>query len=185
MTLPTPSLTDRVLVRPTPAERRATLPGDELVAADVVMDRAFTLSAPPVRVWPWLVQLGKERAGWYLPRAVERLVPRGRRALRRIEPAHQELAVGDVIPDWGGAHATFTVAELVPESHLLFTSTRGRMHLTWCIRLTAARAGGTRVHLRLRLGPVRHRQLAHTLGGLVDLATIAGLAAGLEERVAA
>jgi hypothetical protein len=183
MALPAPSLADRLLVRPTPAERRATLPGDEVVAADVVMDRAFTLSAPPARVWPWLVQLGKKRAGWYLPRAVERLVPKTRRALRRIEPAYQALAEGDVIPDWGGADATFTVAELVPESHVLFTSTRGRTHLTWCLRLTATGAEGTRVHLRLRLGPVRRRRLAHTLGGLVDLATIAGLAAGLEERV--
>ena len=185
MTLPAPSLADRLLVRPPPTERRAVLPGDELVRADVVMDRAFTLSASPVRVWPWLVQLGKDRGGWYLPRAVERLVPKARRALRRIEPAYQGLAGGDVIPDWGGADATFTVAEIEPDSHLLFTSTRGRMHLTWCIRLTATSTDRTRVHLRLRLGPVRRRRLAHTLGGLVDLATIAGLAAGLEERIAA
>ncbi len=183
MPLPAPSLTDRLLVRPTPAERRAILPGDELVSADVVMDRAFTLSAPPVRVWPWLVQLGKERAGWYLPRSVERVVPTSRRALRHLEPALQRLGAGDVIPDWGGADATFTVAAIEPDSHLLFTSTRGRMHLTWCIRLTPTPSGRTRVHLRLRLGPVRHRRLAHSLGGLVDLATIAGLAAGLEERV--
>jgi hypothetical protein len=183
MPFPVPSLVERLLVRPTPAERRATLPGDSLVAADVVMDRAFTLSAPPVRVWPWFVQLGKARAGWYLPRSVERVLRTSRRALRHVDPALQQLSLGDVIPDWGGADATFTVAELVPESHLLFTSTRGRMHLTWCIRLTPAGADGTRVHLRLRLGPVRRRRLAHTLGGLVDLATIAGLAAGLEERV--
>lgn len=181
----TPIVIQSLLVRPTPAEREAALPGDGLVAADVVMDRAFTLSAPPVRVWPWLVQLGKERAGWYLPRSVEHLVPRSRRALRRIAPEHQGLAVGDVIPDWGGANATFTVVELEPASHVLFSSTRGRMHLTWCIRLIAAGPDSTRVHLRLRLGPVRHRRIADNLGGLVDLATIAGLAAGLEERVSA
>ena len=52
------------------------LPGDDLVAhADVVMDRAFDLPASPEDVWPWFVQLGKKRAGWYLPRSVERLVP--------------------------------------------------------------------------------------------------------------
>ncbi|MFM6850422.1 MAG: hypothetical protein ACKOVB_15125 [Terrabacter sp.] len=188
MPAPTKSVAHRLLVRPTPVERRAALPGDGLVAADVVMDRAFTLAAPRVHVWPWLVQLGKDRAGWYLPRSVERVVPRSRRALRHIDPALQRLGIGDVIPDWGGADATFTVAEIEPESHLLFTSTRGRMHLTWCIRVTAVTAsgtGGTRVHLRLRLGPVRHRWLAHNLGGLVDLATIAGLAAGLQERVSA
>jgi len=67
-------------VAATAAERRATRPGDRLIEpADVVMDRAFTVDAPAEAVWPWLVQLGKNRAGWYLPRGVERFVPRGRR----------------------------------------------------------------------------------------------------------
>ena len=26
---------------------------------------AIDLAAPPDRVWPWLVQMGAERAGWY------------------------------------------------------------------------------------------------------------------------
>jgi hypothetical protein len=173
----------RLLVRPTRAEEQAELPGDDLVDADVVMDRACTLTAPPDRVWPWLVQLGKDRAGWYLPRAVERAVPRSRRALRRLDPALQELGVGDVIPDWGGADATFTVVAIEPASHLLFGSTRGRMQLTWCLRIQPVGADRTRLHLRLRLGPVRHRRLAAVAGGFVDLVTVAGLAAGLEERL--
>ena len=70
------------------AEQRAARPGDGLVQpADVVMDRAFTVGAPPETVWPWLVQLGKGRAGWYLPRAVERFLPRSRRAARALNPA--------------------------------------------------------------------------------------------------
>src|SRR6476659_5401480 len=88
-------------VAPTPAERMARLPGDELVHADVQLDRAFTLPAPPAEVWPWLVQLGKGRAGWYLPRSAERFVPPSRRAVRRVVPELQHLAVGETIPDWG------------------------------------------------------------------------------------
>lgn len=69
-------------VEATEAERKTRRPGDALVdPADVVMDRAFTLEAPRAAVWPWLVQLGKGRAGWYLPpghRAVPaRLTARG------------------------------------------------------------------------------------------------------------
>jgi hypothetical protein len=169
--------------RPTAAERAATLPGDELVdPADVVMDRAFSLPAPPDEVWPWLVQLGKQRAGWYFPRWVELLVPRSRRGLRRLDPAYLSLTVGDVIPDWGGKNETFTVAELEPGSHLLHTSTRGRTELTWCLQLTPE-GTGTRLHLRLRLAPVNHKKLAEYGGGLFDLLTVAGLAAGLRERV--
>jgi hypothetical protein len=52
-----------------PDEITRVLPGDELVPdAQVVMDRAFELPAPPYEVWPWFAQLGKNRAGWYLPR---------------------------------------------------------------------------------------------------------------------
>jgi hypothetical protein len=170
-------------VRPTGAERAAARPGDDLVApADVVMDRAFSLAAPPAEVWPWLVQLGKRRAGWYLPRAVERFVPAPRRGLRRIDPGWQRLAVGDVIPDYGGRDETFTVAVVDPPHALVHRSLRGHTHVSWSITLTA-QAGGTRVHLRLRLGPVRHRRVAELGGGLVDLLTVAGLAAGLRERV--
>jgi hypothetical protein len=174
-----------ILTRATPAERAAPMPGDEVVApADVVMDRAFTLAAAPDTVWPWIVQLGKRRAGWYFPGLVERLVPPRRRGLRRIDPAHQGLAVGDVVPDWGGREATFTVVELEQGAHLLYGSTRGRTHLTWCLQLSPA-GDRTRLHLRLRLAPVRHRVVAERLGGLFDLLTVMGLAAGLRERVRA
>jgi hypothetical protein len=171
------------MCRPTPDERAATLPGDDLVdPADVVMDRAFSLPAPPDEVWPWLVQLGKKRAGWYFPRSVERFIPASRRGLRRLDPAYLGLAVGDVIPDWGGKDATFTVAELEPGHHLVHTSTRGRTHVSWCLRLSPE-GPGTRMHLRLRLAPVEHRIMAEYGGGLVDRLTVAGLAAGLRERV--
>jgi len=175
---------EKLLVRPTPAERAATLPGDDLVdPADVVMDRAFTLGGTPDEVWPWLVQLGKRRAGWYLPRWFERLMPTSRRAVRRLEPAHLGLTVGDEIPDWGGRDETFTVAEVEPGRHLVHASVRGRTRLTWCLHLSELAGRRTRMHLRLRLAPVKHRWLAEYGGGLVDLLTISGLAAGLRERV--
>ncbi len=147
------------------------------------MDRAFTVASPPDRVWPWFVQLGKGRAGWYLPRPVERLVPQRRRAIRRLDPSLQGLAVGDVIADWGGRDATFTVALLDPPHALVHTSRRGRTELSWAIVLHGL-PEGTRVQLRLRLAPVKRPWLAGSVGDLVDAATVAGLAAGLRERVA-
>jgi len=177
-------------VQARPDEVAAARAGDGLVAAaDVVMDRAFTVGAPPEVVWPWLLQLGKSRAGWYLPRTVERLIPRSRRAARAVNPAWQQLRVGDVIPDYGGREATFQVAELDAPDTLVYRSRRGRIDLTWAITLTGVPGPGarpaTRVHLRLRLGDVRRTWLAESGGGLLDLLTIAGLAAGLRERLAA
>src|SRR5436309_3797687 len=53
-------------VRATPNERRQPLPGDALIpdAAATVM-HAITISTTPERIWPWLVQMGAGRAGWY------------------------------------------------------------------------------------------------------------------------
>lgn len=172
-------------VRPTPSELAAALPGDGLVTgADAVMDRAFTVPAPPREVWPWLVQLGKRRAGWYLPRRVDRLLPPSRRAIRHLDPQWQGMSVGQVIPDYGGRHETFTVHEMVRESVLVYSSRRGAMDVSWAMRLTPVGDQQTRVHLRLRLGPVKRLWLVRTAGELVDLLTIAGMATGLRERAA-
>jgi hypothetical protein len=174
-------------VEASPEDVARTLPGDDLVRRpDVVMDRAFDLPASPDEVWPWFVQLGKKRAGWYLPHSVERFVPPSRRALRRIEPALQQLRVGSVIPDWGGRHETFEVAIIEPPHALVHTTQRGRTLGSWAIVLTAYDEGAaTHVQLRLRLAPVKRIRLAMTAGELLDASTIAGLAAGLRERLAA
>jgi hypothetical protein len=169
-------------VAPRPGEVTAAAPGDDLVPhPDVVMDRGFTLAAPPDQVWPWFAQLGKNRAGWYLPTWLEALLPRRRRALRRIDPALQHLRPGDVIDDWGGRDATFEIVTHDPPRALVHRSTRGRLEIGWTIHLTPD-GDGTRVHLRLRLAGVHRRRLAEYGGGLLDLLTVAGLAAGLRER---
>jgi hypothetical protein len=170
-------------VTATAEEVRAPRAGDDVVPdADVVMDRGFAVPGTPQQVWPWLVQLGKGRGGWYLPRSVERFVPRSRRAARSVQPQWQGLRVGDVIPDYGGPKEYFEAVEVESARHLVYRSERGRMRVSWSITLTAY-DGGTRVHLRLRLGPVRRVWLAETGGDLIDALTIAGMAAGLRERL--
>jgi hypothetical protein len=174
-------------VAATAEERAAPRAGDDLVPdADVVMDRGFDAPGTPEQVWPWLVQLGKGRGGWYFPRTVERFIPRSRRAARSVQAEWQDLAVGDVIPDYGGPEEFFEAAEVEPPGpsggHLVYRSERGRMQVSWAITLTPAPVG-TRVHLRLRLGPVRRVWLARSGGELIDALTIAGMAAGLRERL--
>jgi hypothetical protein len=170
-------------VAATAAEQREPRPGDELVSpADVVMDRGFTLPGRPLTVWPWIAQLGKHRAGWYLPRRLERFMPPSRRATREIDSRWQQLAPGDVIRDYGGRDETFTVVTIDPPIALVYRSRRGRTDVTWSILL---RPDGeqTRVLLRLRLSPVRRVWLATTAGELIDLLTITAMAAGLRERL--
>jgi hypothetical protein len=171
-------------VDPRPGEISGAMPGDELVdAPDAVMDRAFTLHATPAQAWPWFNQLGKNRAGWYMPAWLERVIPPPRRALRHLEPALQELQPGDVIDDWGGRHATFEIVTHDAPHVLVHRSTRKRLRISWAITLTPEGDGDTRVHLRFRIGGVKHRRLVTYGGGLIDLLTVAALAAGLRERV--
>ena len=172
-------------VTPTDSERREARVGDEIVASpDVVMDRAFTLDASPAAVWSWLEQLGKQRAGWYFPSWVERFIPPPRRGARVIDARFLGLIEGSVIPDYGGRDETFEVALIDRPHHLVYRSQRRHMRLTWSIELRPVNAGHkTRVLLRLRLGQVKHVGLAKSVGELIDLLTVAGLAAGLSERL--
>jgi hypothetical protein len=178
-------------VAATAAEAVSAAPGDDLVPdPDVVMDRGFDVPGTPTEVWPWLLQLGKGRAGWYLPRTVERLVPPRRRAARSVVPHWQGLEVGERIPDYGGPKEYFEAVEVEPpgasRGYIVYRSERGRTQLSWAITLTAVGSGvasRTRVHLRLRLAPVHRVWLAESLGELVDALTIAGMAAGLRERL--
>jgi len=177
-------------IRARPDEVAAQRLGDDIVTeADVVMDRAFTVAAPPERAWPWLLQLGKYRAGWYLPRSLERFIPRSRRPARTVVAIWRHLEVGDVLPDYGGKNESFQVAILQPPSALVYRSQRGQMQVSWSITLSVlpgARVDArplTRIHLRLRLGSVRRKWLVKTAGELLDILTIAVMAAGLRERL--
>ena len=58
------------------------------------------IAAPPERVWPWRVQMGAGRAGWY---SYDRIDNGGRPSADRIVPELQRLAVGDVMPAVPGA----------------------------------------------------------------------------------
>lgn len=171
------------------------LPGDDVLPdAGLVMDRALDLERCPEDVWPWVEQLGKGRAGWYMPRAVERFVPRTRRAARTIQPRLLGLSVGDRIPDWGRGEPDFEVLQIEPPHHLVYWSERERkprrgvarppMRLTWSLVLSDLAPAGTRLHLRLRI------DLGHPPGpvprygaDLVDRVTVALLGRGLNERL--
>ena len=80
------------------AERMMTLPGDELVPeAHYRMDHAVTVEAPADSVWPWLVQIGQDRAGFYSYDNLERLVGDDIRNADRIHPEWQQRGVGDFV----------------------------------------------------------------------------------------
>ena len=56
-------------------EVQRSLPGDDLVPnPKFVWNQAITIHAPAAEIWPWLVQIGNQRAGWYSWDAIHRLL---------------------------------------------------------------------------------------------------------------
>jgi hypothetical protein len=82
----------------TDRELTSVWPGDELSAdADSVSTRAVTIDAPAAAVWPWIAQIGQDRAGWYSYRLLENLVGCRMPRVHRATPAFQDRAVGDSV----------------------------------------------------------------------------------------
>lgn len=83
-------------------EVSAALPGDELVQARWETTRGIDIAASADDVWPWLVQMGYGRGGWYSFDWLERLGGFGDFAdggsAGRVIPELQALAVGDTVP---------------------------------------------------------------------------------------
>jgi proline iminopeptidase len=98
-------------------ERTATYPGDDLIPGGRRYGAmATTIAAPPDRVWPWLVQMGCDRAGFY---SFDRLDNGGRPSADRIHPGWQNLREGDRVASDPGASRWFDVALLLPERALV------------------------------------------------------------------
>jgi hypothetical protein len=102
--------------RATPEERRERLPGDDLVPeVRGGATHAITIRVPAADIWPWLVQMGCDRAGFY---SYDRLDNAGRPSADRILPEFQETKVGDVLPSRPGSSHGFEVLRM--ESPRLF-----------------------------------------------------------------
>ncbi len=71
-----------------------SMPGDDLILGAGQATRAIAIAAQPVEVWPWLIQLGYGRAGWY---SYDWIDNDFRPSADRIVPEYQDLKIGDKI----------------------------------------------------------------------------------------
>ena len=116
-----------VFVRPktkrwgaTDEEVARTLPGDGAVPGrGYRATRAITIDARPEDVWPWIVQMGSGRAGWY---ALDRIDNGGVPSAERIVPELQGLRVGDLVPMVVGKEVGPRVLEMETNRRMLWTT---------------------------------------------------------------
>jgi hypothetical protein len=165
-------------------EEEVRLPGDELVVnPTVVTTRAITIGAPPDVVWPWLVQMGQGRAGFYSYDWLENLVGLDIHNADRIEADWQRLGVGDQLraaPPRAGPDAGFTVVAIDPGRSLVTAigdpavvgpqAAQGRLPDggTWTFVLEPVGSDQTRLIVRLRASFPLPPVAAWTVGRLLE-----------------
>ena len=166
----------------TDEELRVPLPGDDVVPNPMVQTtHAITIGVPPEGVWPWLVQMGYHRAGWYTPPAwIDRLVWRvDNPSVNRIVPELQHLETGDIIPDGPPGTAYFRAISVASPHHIVLHSMRhpytGRwpdlatadpgpyLDFSWTLVLEPVAEGATRLLLRTRANVYGPRWLRSVL----------------------
>jgi proline iminopeptidase len=117
----------------TDAEAFGTLPGDEVIPHPMAeWTRGVTVHAAPERIWPWLVQMGYGRAGWYTPAWVDRIIEpslfqlktSSPRSPERLLPEFQALAVGDLIADGPDYRSYWRVLAVEPQQAIVYRSVR-------------------------------------------------------------
>jgi hypothetical protein len=143
------------------AERRWRLSGDDIVPeARAQFTHAVTIAAPPRDVWPWLVQMGCQRGGWY---SWDRLDNAGKPSAERIVPELQHIEVGDVLPYRPTGNEGFEVLRVEPEKALILGSTAKDFHGTWAFVLEPVGETATRLVTRYRAAYEPSLKMALTL----------------------
>jgi proline iminopeptidase len=102
-------------------EANCTLPGDDFVPrpkSELTM--AITVRAPTQAIWPWLVQIGCQRGGWY---SYDLLDNGGVPSAERILPEYQDLKLGDIVKAMPKGDFGFPVAMILPEKALVLAGT--------------------------------------------------------------
>jgi uncharacterized protein YndB with AHSA1/START domain len=167
-----------------PNEIAEALPGDDLLPdAQFQATRAITIDAPPEAVWPWLVQVGCLRAGWYSNDLLDNL---GHPSARSIVPHLQHLDVGQWVPMAPSStptdHTAFKVHSFEVNRWLLWS----KPDSTWAWKLTPTDSGGTRLVSRVHAA----RDWKHPLTAIVavvlmefgDFAMFRRMLRGIKER---
>jgi hypothetical protein len=133
-------------------EVRRAMPGDELVARPTFnATRAVTVEAPPSLIWPWIVQIGFGKAGWYSYDLLDNL---GRPSAEHIIPELQHLQTGDLVPMYQGIGAPegvgLKVKAIEPERWMLWWDDKTR-DTTWTWALYPIDMQQTRLITRVRM----------------------------------
>ena len=125
----------------TELEIQRHMPGDDILEQPTfVATRAITITASPEQIWPWIIQIGYQRAGFY---SYDRLDNDGIHSSDTILPEFQGLQVGSSIPMTKDISAT--VIELDPPRSMVMDF----QPWVWAWGLEESEPGHTRLVTRV------------------------------------
>lgn len=131
----------------TEEEINRPMPGNDLVQRPTFnATRGVTVHARPEDIWPWIVQIGCGRAGWYSYDWIDNL---GFPSSERIMPEFQHIEVGDLVPFRPDGKMGMWVRGMEPNRWVLWTDAKGEA--TWCWGLYPVGEKQTRLVTRLRV----------------------------------
>lgn len=124
------------------------MPGDEVVVVVPSFNatRAISIGARPEDIYPWLVQMGVSRAGWYSYDLLDNL---GRPSAEVIHPEYQSIQIGDVVPMSPDGKQGMRVLGFEKDRWLLWWDNKGDSTWVWAIH--AAGDGSSRLVSRVRM----------------------------------
>jgi len=185
---------------PQEQEDERPLPGDEMLPDATQATHGITIARTPEEIWPWLLQMGGRRAGFY---SIDALDNAGRRSARELHPELSHLAVGDFIPALPWVEDGFEVLHLERPRALVLGSLfdvdggdqlpfgaprpRRYWHVTWAFALEALDEKSTRLHVRARAacppGDLARVAVMRPVHHLMETMQLRHLAARVEGRM--
>jgi hypothetical protein len=130
------------------SEEDLSLLGDDLVVRPQYQrTMGVTIETPPSKIWPWLVQMGCQRAGWY---SLDLLDNAGRPSAQTLQPDLQKIKVGDILSWQPDRSEGFTVLSMEENWCLILGSKADSLVDTWAFILEPIGTDATRLLTRVR-----------------------------------
>lgn len=133
-------------------DSRRDLPGDGLLdGARYSLTHAIEIEAPPALVWPWLMQLGCDRAGWY---SIDLLDHGGAPSFEHLVTSWATREVGEIVATTLAKDGGYEVMA-VEQDHLYVIGGEtdrlgGHVAMTWAFVLEPIGGDATRLLTRVR-----------------------------------